>query len=468
MAPFSALFLAASAVGASAFAVARSEGGSANSPISVPLYQDVRIRPVRRLRKRDDDTSAEILNMTSTSYLIELDLGSPAQTVKVALDTGSSELWLNPNCATAGNGAQERICNDHGHYSPSRSDTSQISQTQNTITYGKGEVQLQYVADTIQVPGTDINLNNVIFGYGLDSVDLTTGILGLSFGEGINTPYATVVDELADQNVTKTRAFSIALGKKDEPTGTGVISFGGIDTKKFSGDLHTMPVMGQLYGENISRYWVQLESIGIDMVNGPNETYRNSSFPVFFDTGATLSYLPEGIIQDMARDLNGQFDDQIALYTVPCDGQGTFDFTFDGYTIKVDYEEFIWDAGVDVCVLGADATNDNSYILGDSFLRSVYTVYDLETPALHFAPYANCGSNPQMIPGGKNATRQFSGECAEGATGGGNSGSTGSNGGGSGGGGTPNDNGNGAGQLSPSSWVRAVGLVVGAQALLSI
>jgi hypothetical protein len=100
----------------------------------------------------------------------------------------------------------------------------------------------------------DVNLQNVIFGYGLDSVDLTTGIMGLSFGEGINTPYATVVDVLADQNITETRAFGVALGTKDEPTGTGVISFGAVDTKKFSGDLHTMPVLGQLYGENIARY----------------------------------------------------------------------------------------------------------------------------------------------------------------------------------------------------------------------
>lgn len=77
--------------------------------------------------------------------------------------------------------------------------------------------------------------------------------MGLSFGEGVNTPYGTVVDELADQNVTETRAFSVALGTKDEPTGSGVISFGGIDTMKFSGDLHTMPVLGQLFGESLSR-----------------------------------------------------------------------------------------------------------------------------------------------------------------------------------------------------------------------
>lgn len=217
------------------------------------------------------------------------------------------------------------------------------------------------------------------------------------------------------------------------------------------------------------RYWVQLDSVAINARNGPSHAYRNSSFPVFFDTGATLSYFPPGLIRDMVKDLGGEYDNQIGLYTVPCNAQGTFDFTFAGYTIKVPMVEFIWDAGVEVCVLGADVTEDNSYILGDSFLRSVYTVYDIATPALHFAPYVNCGSNPQMIPAGANATRQFKGECEAADVGSGSSGTSSTGGGGGGRGGTPNDNGNGAVQFSPSKnmWA-ALAATVGLQGLLII
>ena len=40
-------------------------------------------------------------------------------------------------------------------------------------------------------------------------------------------------------------------------------------------------------------------------------------------------------------------------------------------------------------------------------------VFDMDTPALHFAHYANCGTNLQEIPTGKNAAAQFEGECSE-------------------------------------------------------
>lgn len=37
----------------------------------------------------------------------------------------------------------------------------------------------------------------------------------------------------------------------------------------------------------------------------------------------------------------------------------------------------------------------------------------MDTPALHFAHYANCGTNLQEIPTGKNAAGQLEGECSE-------------------------------------------------------
>ena len=40
-------------------------------------------------------------------------------------------------------------------------------------------------------------------------------------------------------------------------------------------------------------------------------------------------------------------------------------------------------------------------------------VYDMDTPAIHLAHYANCGTNLQEIPKGKNAAAQFKGECSE-------------------------------------------------------
>ncbi|ROT41722.1 candidapepsin-1 [Sodiomyces alkalinus F11] len=432
-----------------------------HAPVTLPLYQDIRIDSIDKLRRKrqneNDDTTARIINVTSTSYLIELAIGTPGQDLRVALDTGSSELWVNPNCQNAGSPSQERICETHGHYRPADSDTARVSQTRSTISYGKGQVALQYVADNIAVPGTDITISDVIFGYATNSRQLSTGIMGLSFGNGTNMAYPSVLDEMVAQDIIETHAFGVALGTKDEPTGTGVISFGGVDTQKFSGDLHTMPVLGPQHGERLWRYWVQLESMGLTISGGGGtELYDGSSFPVFFDTGATLSYLPRPVVQALAEDLGGQLDPDVDLYVVPCGQEGTVDFTFAGYTIKVPLEEFIWTVGQDTCILGADAEESQNYLLGDSFLRSVYTVFDMETPALHFAPYVNCGSNVRMIPPGLNATTEFTGECSSSDSGSGD------------GNGGDGDGDSAAGHLTPmrSLWAVVAGSMAAYQAMM--
>uniref|UniRef100_L2FRF4 Secreted aspartic proteinase n=1 Tax=Colletotrichum fructicola (strain Nara gc5) TaxID=1213859 RepID=L2FRF4_COLFN len=368
---------AALAAGATALLVPRDESSFGSTPgvLSLPVYQDIRLHPLEKLRRRAvSDTDVPVINVTSTTYLIELDIGTPGQDTKVALDTGSSELWVNPNCQKAGSTQQAQSCRANGQYDPDNSRTSVVYQNTGRIKYGKGEVALQYVADNITLPGSDIDLSQVIFGYATDSVDLNRGILGLSFGENKNnTGYPTVVEEMKAQNVIESLTMGIALGTKDEPTGSGLISFGGVDTKKFSGNLHSAPILGPQNGESLWRYWVQLDSIALSKSGSSKTTYSNSQFPVFFDTGATLSYFPSAVVP---------------------------------------ISEFIWEVSDNACVLGADKASDGSYLLGDSFLRSAYVVFDQETPALHFAPYVNCGTNLQKIPLGANAAAKFSGECS--------------------------------------------------------
>ncbi|KAH7035742.1 aspartic peptidase domain-containing protein [Microdochium trichocladiopsis] len=356
-----------------------------------------------RLRSRQD-VDVPLYNVTTISYLVELSIGTPGQTVRVAIDTGSSELWVNPNCKTVNTNDEYQDCVTDGQYNPDDSSTFHDLESRSSITYGIGKVELAYVTDNVALPNSTIDLKNIQFGAAIATQDLSEGILGLSFGNHSNPralPYANLVDQLVMQGVTKSRAFSVALGNQDLDDG-GVLVLGGLDTGKFSGALATLPVLGPQLGENIPRYWVQLESLG-STINGKTTTYSNSKIPVVIDTGSTLCNLPSSIVQDMVRDTNAQVDSQgdVLVQCSIANNNAAFNFAFSGVTISIPWSEFILPipGSTTQCVLGVSPSS-SVVLLGDSFIRSAYIVFDQDHMQVSMAPWADCGEHQQAIGSG--------------------------------------------------------------------
>ncbi|KXJ95124.1 aspartic peptidase domain-containing protein [Microdochium bolleyi] len=353
------------------------------------------------LRSRQTDVDVPLYNVTTISYLVELSIGTPGQIVKVAIDTGSSELWVNPNCQTVNSQGEYQDCVADGQYSPNNSSTFQDLEARSSITYGIGKVELAYVKDNVALPNSTIDLKSIQFGAAIATQDLSEGILGLSFGNVSNPkalPYANFVDQLYLQGATKSRAFSVALGSQNLNDG-GVLVLGGIDTGKFSGSLVTLPVLGPQLGESIPRYWVQLESLG-STINGQTKKYSNSAFPVVIDTGSTLCSLPSAIIQQMVQDTNAKIDSQgdVVVRCSIATSNNHFNFVFAGMTISIPWSDFIYpvSGSRSECVLGV-TPSDSVVLLGDSFIRSAYIVFDQDHMQLSIAPWADCGEKQMSI-----------------------------------------------------------------------
>ncbi|KAJ0123084.1 eukaryotic aspartyl protease [Diaporthe amygdali] len=372
--------------------------------------------PIKRASKTLSarDATVSLINEQDTSYLIELTFGSNAQAVKIAIDTGSDELFVNPNCNDRDfTQQQQEECTSDGKYTPSSSTTSNVTQETSQIVYGSGAVNIQYVVDSIGIPGASKNMTEVQFGVATESQDLNEGILGLGFGQGVNLNYSNFVDQLASQGVTNTKAFSVALGTSD--TAGGNIIFGGVDTKKFSGSLATSTIQSPASGD-IQRYSTQMNSLTFKSGSTSNK-YSNSDLSVVLDTGSSLCLLPTAIVSDMAQDFNAQ-QDSSGLLVVDCDLQntdGSLDFAFDGVTISVPFSQFILSAGSNTCILGVQAVESNSGItalLGDTFLRSAYAVFDQTNMKISLAQYVECGTNEQAIPTGSDGASKFTGECS--------------------------------------------------------
>ena len=235
-------------------------------------------------------------------------------------------------------------------------------------------------------------ITNMEFGLGL-SANATDGIMGVGFvsGEAIvqvpgGQPYPNLVDTMVAEQFIESRTFSLYLD--DQDASTGVILFGGVDTDKFYGTLATFPINVDDTG-TASAFVITLTGLGLSPPGGKTIGIGASSlFPmsVVLDSGSTFMSLPSGVAKALAKEMGASYSQDIGGYVLPnCNMQyakGSLDFFFSGVGISIPYDELIVNSysndGTLICLLGvASGTSDGVAILGDTFLRSTYVVYDL-------------------------------------------------------------------------------------------
>ncbi|KAM4056345.1 eukaryotic aspartyl protease [Hirsutella rhossiliensis] len=344
-------------------------------------------------------------------YSIEVKLGTPSQAVSVNFDTGSDELWVNPTCSKS---ADPAFCQNFGRFNGSQ--TFVDVKRNSTINYGTGFANLEYGYDYVQIGSS--KLSQQLLGVATASEFAVTGILGAGPNlDGWNSHYPTVIDNLATQGFTNSRAFSLDIRSIESKRGSVV--FGGLDTKKFSGPLEKRPIVPAAQSpDGLTRYWVYLDGISITQPNGSvvNAFDKPNGQAVLLDSGYTVSALPSAIFDKIlaafpeakppAQGTN--------LYEVPCsigNSKGRVDFKFGKTVIKVPYNDFIWHQSANgVCVLGV--TRDDDFpVLGDTFLRAAYVVYDWDNRNLHVANNEDCGSHLVAIGKGPDSVPSVVGEC---------------------------------------------------------
>ncbi|PHH73437.1 hypothetical protein CDD82_5483 [Ophiocordyceps australis] len=115
--------------------------------------QVVHGRAAPKLDKRTNGSSPEMLaTRGDIAYYARLDIGTPPQKIYAQLDTGSFELWINPDCAKV-DATDRQFCHSVGHYTSSQSTTAFVSNNTNMLRYGIGAANITYVLDYVSLPG---------------------------------------------------------------------------------------------------------------------------------------------------------------------------------------------------------------------------------------------------------------------------------------------------------------------------
>ncbi|OAQ94321.1 candidapepsin-4 precursor [Purpureocillium lilacinum] len=379
-------------------------------------------RPQNAKGRRANAFEDQLKNM-DFFYATDVNIGSPAQKVTVLVDTGSSELWVNPDCTTAPTQQQYRQCLNFGKYDPRKSKTPPVGPFgSEEINYGdptdqstQTSVKIRYYADTVALGQAKIT--NQTFGVVSESEGQSQGIMGLApdlrGGFDAEGPYSLLLNTMAKQGVIASRVFAMDLRHSDSEY--GAIIYGGLDKSKFIGTLEKRPIVRGL--KNEYRLAVELSTVGVTLKSSRNFKVAGKDANVMLDSGTTLSRMHSAVALPILQALDAQ-DDGEGYYQVPCSMRssgGSVDFGFGSKTVRVPLKDFIMDlaGSTRVCYVGMVLTTDQQ-ILGDSVLRAGYFVFDWDNEAVHIGQAANCGKNDIVaVSSGTSAVPAVTGNCKE-------------------------------------------------------
>ncbi|PIL36061.1 transporter [Ganoderma sinense ZZ0214-1] len=349
-----------------------------------------------------------------SSYIGQITVGTPAQSFKVVLDTGSSDLWV------AGN--QCSSCGSTPPFVPNQSSTiKEITDTSGkgqviTVQYGSGSVAGILAQDTVSLAGFTVNPQPFLVVEQMTSGLLqgdVSGIMGLAFQSLASTAATPFWEQLVNNGQFASPEISFWLARHlDDPTTVdetagGVMTLGGQNSSLFTGDIE----FNTLSNANAPSFWM-LELSGATVQGKSVSVPTGSAAASAIDTGTTLIGAPSDAVTaifnaiDGAQPLSGQLQ---GFWAFPCNTKLNVALAFGGKAWPISDEDMnLGRVQGNMCLGGIFDLNLGSnvgsgggnpvWVVGDTFLKNVYTVFRASPPAVGFAQLsAAAGGTPASV-----------------------------------------------------------------------
>ncbi|KAJ6477856.1 acid protease [Mycena vitilis] len=339
------------------------------------LPADVEARLLRRIETRqseslDDDQDVE--------WVSSMFIGTPPQKFVTDFDTGSSDLWVpSSSCNSA-------TCARKSKYTATSSSTSVKKSGTFSIQYGDGSTVsgLNYT-ETVSVAGIRVTGQSFspVSHY---SIVQLSGVFGFAF-PAISNLHANpfFINAVISHAVSEPR-FGFYLASSGS-----TLHLGGTDTSKYTGDID-FNNLSDIYPP---QFW-QLSGARIKL----GSTAMVSDLYTIIDSGTTLAYCPTDVVKMLFAAVPGSKvfgDPRDGYYSFPCASPPRFSFNWGkkDWTITANNINLgRTTSGSSDCVasiVGQDiGLGPKTCLLGDAFMKNVYTVFDLGQNAVGFAALA--------------------------------------------------------------------------------
>ncbi|GAB0134246.1 hypothetical protein EsDP_00002626 [Epichloe bromicola] len=328
---------------------------------------------------------------TDYSYFVKAQLGSSNKELFLLIDTGAGSSWVMGSTCT------DKPCTMHNTFGSSDSDTLVDNQKSFSISYGSGTVQGSLVSDTINVAGISVK-----YTFGLASKTSNDfarfafdGILGMSMKQGAsdNFPKALVDGKKLERNI-----YGIALNRAADGTNNGEIRFGATNPEKYTGDISYTSV-----GSEGDDWSIQIDDMAYD-----GKRAGSGGVLAYIDTGTSFVFGPSDKVKKLHAIIPGSASGDGLTYTVPCDSKDDLTFTFSGVDYKLSSGDWISpknSEGKCTSNIYGHEVVQGAWLLGNTFLKNVYTVFDRDQGRIGFAAAAGSqGSTTSSVPSGDGPT----------------------------------------------------------------
>lgn len=274
-------------------------------------------------------------------------------------------------------------CYLHKYFDSAKSSTYKYNGTSFNITYGSGGVVGYIGQDSTWVAG--LQAKNSLFGQvtKLEGISFIAskfdGILGMAWPAISVNRCPLIFDLLVEQGQVEGNSFSFYLTRKAGQAGSALV-LGGVNTAYASGPF-------KYYDLKMKNYW----SIAMDDLIFNGTSYKVGDLLGIVDTGTSVLVGPTKVVEQMTKNFGPGKEKQVDCATVPNLPKLEFKIGGDSYVLEgKDYILEIDQGGKSTCIVGILGMDlppqlGEAFILGDSFIKTFYTHFDVKNGRVGFA-----------------------------------------------------------------------------------
>lgn len=338
----------------------------------------------------DQDANADGVGY-DRSYMVGITIGDSKEEYHLLLDSAASNTWL------MGAACDTKACGTHALFGNEDSSSLKVSSERFEVEYGTGKVLGVLATDTVNIgPGLSPTLS---FGLATDVSDEfysfpMDGILGIGRGTDVegDVDSPQVMDVLKSSSLINSRLYGVHLHRAEDGLNDGELNFGAPNTDRYDGDLNNVPLV-----DNKDGFWeIKVEGLGID-----DDEVDTDARTAIIDTGTAFIFMPKPDAVALHDLIPGSKEATVEAFTIPCDTDKKLWIRFGGQKYSISTADWVGDnLGGNTCgsnIIGRQTFGDSQWLVGDVFLKNVYTVFDIDGAQVGFGVKDGSEGKPSSL-----------------------------------------------------------------------